>query len=661
MKIPFLLFLTPSLPFSSTTSPSNGFAKITTTATSSSSFSPLDKRCFQLSERINGEPREIRKEGQTGWNHNLPKKDSPFWGNSESNDENTNDSSSSAPLRTGWLHNTESPSEKEAQQKSQQSSTPTNKARQTLELAMKQQRRQHQIVQPPTFHATNDAKLVMVTEHSLRVPLDYSESNNKKDSMRVAFTIVETIADSQDFQFLLEEINPSKRADSYVRNAAMKDADQMLLYLQGGPGFGAPTPVVSLSLSSTGSWLGAALSKYNRIVLMDQRGTGKSSPVTKQSLELLFPEYFDDKDSATPEHTLAKVTDYLTQFRADHIVRDAEEIRDALLLPTADESTPRPWGASLGQSYGGFCTLTYLSQITHPPRLCLLTGGIPPALTATDEVYASLWQRVRQRSLLYYDMYPGDVSLVKQLVRALLAKPVPLPSGGVLTARRLLQLGLSLGGSPSAFASLHALLQSAVVAMPSNDDDSIIWNRAFLKRVEVEQSFDDHPIYYWLHESIYADGQRATRWSAHRQYEELKAAEPDVWDYQRTCRENSVNPVLFFGEMVFPWMSEDYGELQGMGLVAEALAQKADWKPLYNMDRVKQVLTSTQQTRLAASVYYDDMYVDFKACEIMLQGPLSRGKAWITNEYQHSGLRDDGATMFNKLYGMAKGTIRTPS
>jgi pimeloyl-ACP methyl ester carboxylesterase len=658
MKIPFLLFLTPSLPFSSTTSPSStsGFATIT-----SSSSPPLDKRCFRLSERINGEPREIRKEGQTGWNHNLPKEDSPFWGNSESQNDNNDESSSSEPLRTGWLHNTESPSEKEAQQQKQQSSTPTNKARQTLELAMKQQRRQHQIVQPPTFHATNDAKVVMMTEHVLRVPLVY-DNNSQKDLIHVAFTIVETIVDAQDYQLLLEESNPNKRADWYVRKAAMKDADSMLLYLQGGPGFGAPIPAVSLSLSSTGSWLGAALSKYNRIVLMDQRGTGKSSPVTKQSLELLFPEYFEDRDGATQESAPAKVTEYLTQFRADQIVKDAEEIRDALLLPTADESsTPRPWGASLGQSYGGFCTLTYLSQITHPPRVCLLTGGIPPALTATDEVYASLWQRVRQRSLLYYDMYPGDVKLVKRLVRALLNKPMPLPSGGVLTARRLLQLGLSLGGSPSAFASMHALLQSAVLSMPSNENDLIIWNRTFLKQMEVEQSFDDHPIYYWLHESIYADGQGATKWSAHRQYEKLKAEEPDVWDYQLTCRENSVNPVLFFGEMVFPWMSEDYGELQGVGPVAEALAQKADWKPLYNMDCVKQVLSSTQQTRLAASVYYDDMYVDFKACETMLQGPLSRGKAWVTNDYQHSGLRDDGAAMFNKLYGMAKGTIRTPS
>jgi hypothetical protein len=34
---------------------------------------------------------------------------------------------------------------------------------------------------------------------------------------------------------------------------------------------------------------------------------------------------------------------------------------------------------------------------------------------------------------------------------------------------------------------------------------------------------------------------------------------------------------------------------------------------------------------------------------------------YITNDYQHSGLRDDGAKLFAKLHGMATGSIRTPS
>lgn len=45
-----------------------------------------------------------------------------------------------------------------------------------------------------------------------------------------------------------------------------------LVYLQGGPGFAAPRP-----LGNSG-WLKRALSEY-RVVLLDQRGVGYSSPI----------------------------------------------------------------------------------------------------------------------------------------------------------------------------------------------------------------------------------------------------------------------------------------------------------------------------------------------------------------------------------------------
>ena len=68
------------------------------------------------------------------------------------------------------------------------------------------------------------------------------------------------------------------------------------------------------------------------------------------------------------------------------IVLDAEDVKDVLLLPrraegAGEEEKPRPWGAALGQSFGGFCVMTYLSQISHPPKICLLTGGGAPVLT----------------------------------------------------------------------------------------------------------------------------------------------------------------------------------------------------------------------------------------------------------------------------------------
>ncbi len=82
------------------------------------------------------------------------------------------------------------------------------------------------------------------------------------------------------------------------------DADlPWLLFLQGGPGFGAYRP------AGRESWLNRALEDY-RILLLDQRGTGRSTPATRQTLARLGPAQAQ--------------ADYLTHFRADSIVLDAE-------------------------------------------------------------------------------------------------------------------------------------------------------------------------------------------------------------------------------------------------------------------------------------------------------------------------------------------------
>lgn len=57
---------------------------------------------------------------------------------------------------------------------------------------------------------------------------------------------------------------------------------------------------------------------------------------------------------------------------------------------------------------------------------------------------------------------------------------------------------------------------------------------------------------------------------------------------------------------------------------------------------------------VAAAVYYEDMFVNFKlAMETASQ--ISGIRCWITNEYMHSGLRDDGGKVFDHLMGILKG------
>ena len=142
---------------------------------------------------------------------------------------------------------------------------------------------------------------------------------------------------------------------------------------------------------------------------------------------------------------------------------------------------------------------------------------------------------------------------------------------------------------------------------------------------------------------------------------------PSEFSYELTAGLDSDDrPTLFFGEMVFPWMADgDFAELSGFGMraLAQSLACKDDWGPLYDKENMRRALAPGGPCKAAAAVYYDDMYVDFD-CSMMVAarcGPLEHCKVYVTNEYQHSGLRDDGATIFVKLLGMAKGTIRTPS
>lgn len=674
---------------------------------SSDQADPSDTRSSSSPSSSGGTP-------QTGWNHNPPAPDSKFWqrgggggggdessGARESARASPGRSSSSTPLRTGWLHNTEPPRPQPPVQQSSatlssSSSPPSSQslARERLNQAMRDQfrsRLNHRLV-CATVHATHTNNAVAsVTEHIVSVPLRHASSvlggQTSEDRLDVFFTVVEKVTTETEWLHDLcnPSLSPQERATLYREKAALTTADSLLLYLQGGPGFGAPVPVAGLGLGKDASWLAAAWEHgFPRIVLLDQRGCGRSTPVTKQFLELRFPDLFaldgaenpseapslEEHEQLNPAAAAAvraavdSTVEYLSHFRCDSIVQDAELVRQALLVdPDTDPSVPeppRPWGGALGQSFGGFCLLNYLSSVDHPPKIALFTGGIPPMLTPLGDVYRKLWHRVQERTLRYYDLYPGDVAVVKRLVRRLLENPVPLPSGGTLTARRLLQLGLRLGSSPSSFATLHNLLANALV---DGTDD---FRRSFLKEMEIEQSFDDHPIYYWLHEpSCYADGDfnGATNWAAHATYEDLKLSS-DEWDYRVTCQDTDPRPVLWFGEHVFPWMATDYAELSGVGLsaVADALARKSDWGALYRAEPIRAALKSSR-CQAAAAVYYEDMYVEFDASvKVSARGsPLERCKLYITNEYQHSGLRDDGAKIFSMLYGMATGRIRTPS
>ena len=454
-------------------------------------------------------------------------------------------------------------------------------------------------------------------EHVLNVPLDYSKP------------------DGESLDLFVRELVPASKADD--------ESLPYLLYLQGGPGFPSGRPTCPPS-----GWQKAALAASYRVLLLDQRGTGRSSPVTAQALAAC----------SSP----SEQAEYLTHFRATSIVRDCEAVKES--LAGGNKLT------LLGQSYGGFCILSYLSLFPESIERAIFTCGLAPVGRSADDVYRATYKRMEERCTRFYERYPENIerklsciyimrpralhapppraqmppshglslprcclrsssswsdhlacdprpycvrlpmlptlvahafhghddgAVVRDIVRTLDESPVALPRGGTLTVRRFLQLGLLLG-SGSGFETLHNLLELARTRVASKLPEH------FLLAVEAAQEqFETNPIYWLLHESIYCDGtgtgpgQGASRWAAER----VQAEMGEGWDYRKRLSAGS-EPINLTGEMVYSWMGEDYAWLRPLKPCAELLAAKEDWPKLYDVP----TLGSARCPPVAALVSY---------------------------------------------------------
>src|SRR4051795_1371310 len=302
---------------------------------------------------------------------------------------------------------------------------------------------------------TREIHGLVITDHEFAIPLDHSRAEG------------ETIT-------------------VFAREVAAEEGRErpFLVFFQGGPGSESPRPTTP----RTPPWLPRALKDY-RVLLLDQRGTGRSTPV-----------------GTLPGLTPAQQAEHLKLHRADSIVRDAEWIRQELGVER--------WSI-LGQSFGGFCACTYLSFAPEGLREAYFTGGVPPLARPTDDVYRATYERVRERNRRFYARYPDDLDRVRALHARLESDELLLPSGDRLTPRRFRQLGAMLGMSDGA-ERLHYLLER-----PTDSP-------AFRHDVEAETHFARNPLYALVHEACYADG-GATRWSAERVLPEEFASSPELF------------------------------------------------------------------------------------------------------------------------------------
>ncbi len=416
------------------------------------------------------------------------------------------------------------------------------------------------------------------TPHSFTVPLDYQDLS--KGTINVFARSVCLVGD--------EDSNKP-----------------WLVYFQGGPGFPSPRP------NGNNGWIKRALSEY-RVLLLDQRGTGNSSVINHQTLAHLTPK---------------QQADYLSHFRADNIVRDAEFIREQFGV--------EQW-AILGQSFGGFCSLTYLSLFPNSLLQSYITGGVPSVSRHADDVYHATFKRTMEKNQAFFQQFPQAQQLCQNIADHLLEHEEFLPNGQRFTVEQFQQIGINFGVSDT-FLPTYYWLESALIEV--NGKPQLRYE--FLNDMLAQQNFQTNPIYAILHESIYCQG-FASQWSAHRVRQEH-----DAFNYEQG------KPFYFTGEMVFPWMFDQYENLKPLKEAAELLAEKADWTPLYDAQQL-----ANNKVPVSCAVYADDMFVEMDISRETLAA-MPNSKAWITNEYEHNGLRADGERILDKLIAMGKQTTAT--
>lgn len=364
--------------------------------------------------------------------------------------------------------------------------------------------------------------------------------------------------------------------DIFARVVSREGGESLpyLVFLQGGPGHEAPRPFHS---STSPAWLDEALAHY-RVALLDQRGTGLSTPV-------------GDGDLSRGAEAVAE---HLTHLRADAIVRDCEAMREHLGAST--------WSV-LGQSFGGFTTLAYLSTAAASLDDAFITGGLSAVGRHPDDIYALCYDKMRTASERYYRRFPEHRDVMRRLVDLADAGEIVLPDGEVVSRSRLRSAGSALGTNDG-WQTLWSLLERD----PSSN--------AFRYDLMHAMPYDGrNPLYFAFHESSYADG-HATRWSAER-------TEPaDFRD----------DPTLFTGEHIRQEWTETVPAFRPWRDVTLALAE-FEWPSIYDAAAIE-----ASGATGAAAVYVDDVYVPL---EFSLETArlLPGVKLWVTSEHEHNGLR----------------------
>lgn len=422
----------------------------------------------------------------------------------------------------------------------------------------------------PTGHESGPAYRLdglVAADHYLEVPLDHL------DPARATTTVY------------ARELRAPDRADS----------DQpYLVFLQGGPGGASPRP------DGGPAWVRWATERY-RVLLLDQRGTGRSGPLDPGVI----------RSFGSPQQQ----ADTLALYRADSIVQDCELLRRRLL-------GDGQW-STLGQSFGGFCTFTYLSFAPEALRECFVTGGIPALGRHVDDNYRSTYRQILVRTADLDAEFPEVRTVLRSVAEHIRTVEERLPDGEVLTVERLQEIGHVLGQE-------NGPLRLRYLAECAWAGDRL--SQEFLHGVHgLIGLYATAPLYALIHECCGLNAGESTRWSAERVRSEFPQLDlPE-------------GPLGLTGEAIYRHTVARQPALASFMAAAELLAERVWERPLFDLD-----VLSRNEVPVAAQVYTQDMYVPHDlSVEAAARVPGVR--VVEDPDHHHDGLRKHGRDILTGL------------
>ena len=293
----------------------------------------------------------------------------------------------------------------------------------------------------------------------------------------------------------------------------------------------------------------------------------------------------------------------------------------------------RRW-ETLGQSYGGFVTLTYLSLAPEGLDACYVTGGLPGldrhAPTTSTRAPTRGWPR---KNAEFYAPLP------RRRRRWCAGSPttwrrsdVRLPDGDRLTARRLPSLGIDVRDELRVRAAALAA-RGGLARRPSCPTSSCTRCMALTGHV-------DGPLFA-LQEYIYGQpGSGASGWAAER----AMARAPGLRRGPRPAavHRRDVLPLDVRGDpraAAVPGRGRAAG---GATTTGRRSTTSTGWPPT----RCRWPRPSTSTTCTSTP-----------GLQLDTAARVGNVRAWVTNEYEHDGLRADGPRVLGRLMDMRAGRL----